>query len=67
MLFRSHLLRSLAGEDGGPAGRLPFAFPASAAAVADSPRDVPGALLGDSYAYEDRDGSRYVYGSGLTL
>lgn len=62
-----HLLRSLAGEDDGPAGRLPFAFPASAAAVADSPRDVPGALLGDSYAYEDRDGTRYVYGSGLTL
>lgn len=62
-----HLLRSLAGEDGGPAGRLPFAFPASAAAVADSPRDVPGALLGEGYAYEDRDGARYVCGSGLTL
>ena len=62
-----HLLRSLAGEDGGPAGRLPFAFPASAEAVADSPRDVPGALLGEGYAYEDRDGTRYVHGSGLTL
>lgn len=62
-----HLLRSLAGEDGGPAGRLPFAFPVSAAAVADSPRDVPGKLLGDSYAYADREGTRYVYGSGLSL
>lgn len=62
-----HLLRSLSGEDGGPAGRLPFAFPASAEAVAESPRDVPGALLGEAYAYEDRDGTRYVHGSGVSL
>lgn len=62
-----HLLRSLAGEDGGPAGRLPFAFPASAQAVADSPRDVPGKLLGEQYAYVDRDGTRYGYGAGRSL
>lgn len=62
-----HLLRSLAGEDGGPAGRLPFAFPASVQVVADSPRDVPGKLLGEQYAYADRDGTRYSYGAGLSL
>lgn len=62
-----HLLRSLAGEDGGPAGRLPFAFPASVQVVADSPRDVPGKLLGEQYAYADRDGTRYGFGAGLSL
>ena len=61
------LLRSLAGEDGGPAGRLPFAFPADRQAMEASPRDVPGALLGDDYAYTDRDGTRYGYGAGLSL
>lgn len=62
-----HLLRSLSGEDGGPAGRLPMAMPVSAQAIADSPRDVSGKFLGDEYAYRDRDGNLYTYGFGLTL
>lgn len=62
-----HLLRSLSGEDGGPAGRLPMAMPVSAQAIADSPRDVPGKFLGDEYAYRDRDGNPDTYGFGLTL
>ncbi|SQG64235.1 beta-glucosidase [Corynebacterium renale] len=60
-----NLLKSLAGEDGGPQGKLPLTFPASEQAVADSPRDVPGKYLDESYAYQDRDGVRYTYGHGL--
>lgn len=62
-----HLLRSLSGEDGGPAGRLPMTLPVSAQAIADSPRDVPGKFLGDEYAYRDRDGNLYSYGFGRSL
>ena len=66
-ILDSYLLRSLSGEDGGPAGRLPMAMPVSAQAIADSPRDVSGKFLGDEYAYRDRDGNLYTYGFGLTL
>ncbi|KMY23284.1 beta-glucosidase [Actinobaculum suis] len=58
------LLRSLAGEDGGPKGVLPFSVPASSAAVDSSPRDVPGKYLSDSYAYVDSAGNRYTCGYG---
>lgn len=60
-----NLLASLAGEGGGPAGRLPLTMPVSAQAIADSPRDVPGKFLDDDYVYRDRDGVAYAYGHGL--
>ena len=62
-----NLLRSLAGEDGGPAGRLPMSLPADAGAVENSPRDVPGKYCGDDYPYTDRDGNVYAQGHGLRL
>ena len=60
-----NLLRSLAGEDGGPQGTLPLTVPRSAQAIADSPRDVPGKFCGEDYVYLDRDGVAYSYGHGL--
>ena len=60
-----NLLASLAGEGGGPAGRLPLTMPVSAQAIADSPRDVPGKFLDDDYVYRDQDGVAYAYGHGL--
>ena len=60
-----NLLASLAGEGGGPAGRLPLTMPVSARAIADSPRDVPGRYLDEGYVYRDRDGVAYSYGHGL--
>ncbi|RSZ66058.1 glycoside hydrolase family 3 protein [Corynebacterium hylobatis] len=60
-----HLLRSLAGEDGGPAGRLPMSLPADVAALENSPRDVPGKYCGEDYPYRDRDGNTYAQGHGL--
>ena len=60
-----NLLRSLAGEDGGPQGRLPLTVSRSAEAIADSPRDVPGKFCGEDYVYLDRDGVAYSYGHGL--
>jgi len=60
-----NLLASLAGEGGGPAGRLPLTMPVSAQAIADSPRDVPGKFLDDDYVYRDRDGVAYAYGHGI--
>lgn len=60
-----NLLASLAGGDGGPAGRLPMTLPASFRVVADSPRDVPGKFCGDAYPYLDRSGVSYRYGHGL--
>ncbi|AGF71377.1 glycoside hydrolase family 3 protein [Corynebacterium halotolerans] len=62
-----NLLASLAGQDGGPAGRLPMTLPASFKVVADSPRDVPGKFCGDAYPYLDREGVSYGHGHGLTL
>lgn len=52
------LFRALAGEEAGHGAHLPFAVPASADAIADSPRDVPGRYLGDEYAYVDADGGQ---------
>ena len=60
-----NLLRSLAGEDGGPQGTLPLTVPRSAQAIADSPRVVPGKFCGEDYVYLDRDGVAYSYGHGL--
>ena len=60
-----HLIRSLAGEDGGPAGRLPMSLPASVEAIENSPRDVPGKYCGEDYPYRDRDGNVYAQGHGL--
>ncbi|WIM71186.1 glycoside hydrolase family 3 protein [Corynebacterium suedekumii] len=60
-----NLLASLAGEGGGPAGRLPLTMPVSPQAIADSPRDVPGKFLDDDYVYRDRDGVAYAYGHGI--
>ncbi|QGU04471.1 glycoside hydrolase family 3 protein [Corynebacterium comes] len=62
-----NLLRSLAGEDGGPAGRLPMSLPASVEKIGQSPRDVPGKYCGDDYPYRDRDGNVYAQGYGLRL
>lgn len=59
-----NLLRSLAGQDGGPQGVLPMTLPASEKAIKDSPRDVPGVDCGPEYAYQDREGSVYVLGYG---
>lgn len=61
-----NLLRSLAGVDGGPAGRLPMSLPASVQAIEDSPRDVPGKYCAD-YAYADRDGNVYEQGYGQRM
>lgn len=61
------ILRSLAGEQGGPKGKLPLTVPASAQVIADSPRDVPGKFLGSDYAYVDSTGVAYTYGHGLSL
>jgi beta-glucosidase len=55
-----NLLRSLAGVDGGPAGKLPMSLPAS---EDTGPRDVPGKYI-DGYAYTDRDGNVYEAGYG---
>lgn len=60
-----HLIRSLAGEDGGPAGRLPMSLPADVEAIENSPRDVPGTYCGEDYPYRDRDGNVYAQGHGL--
>lgn len=62
-----NLVLSLAGKDGGPKGKLPITFPASAQAVADSPRDVPGKYLDEEYAHKDVAGVRYTCGYGLTF
>lgn len=61
------MLKSLAGEQGGPKGRLPLTVPVSARAIADSPRDVPGKFLDESYVYVDSTGVAYSYGHGLTF
>ncbi|MBD8030981.1 glycoside hydrolase family 3 protein [Corynebacterium gallinarum] len=61
------MLVSLAGEGGGPKGKLPLTVPASAEAIAESPRDVPGKFLGDDYVYVDSTGVAYAYGHGLTF
>lgn len=61
-----NLIRSLAGEDGGPRGTLPLTFPKTAASFENSGRDVPGKFLGEDYAYVDRDGNVYAYDYGLT-
>ncbi len=62
-----NLLASLAGQDGGPTGKLPLTLPASFRMVADSPRDVPGKFCGEAYPYLDREHVSYAYGHGLTL
>lgn len=59
-----NLIKSLAGQDGGPQGQLPLTFPRTAASFERSGRDVPGTFLGDDYAYVDRDGNAYTYGYG---
>lgn len=62
-----NLIRSLAGEDGGPAGQLPMSLPASAEAIENSPRDVPGKYCGEDYPYRDREGNVYTQGYGRKL
>lgn len=62
-----------------PKGKLPITLPGSDAAIAvdengicASPNDVPGydkakyMKDGMTYAYQDSDGSQYIYGFGLT-
>ncbi|WP_018297908.1 glycoside hydrolase family 3 protein [Corynebacterium lubricantis] len=61
-----NLFRSLAGEDGGPQGKLPMSVPESASTVANSPRDVPGKYQA-GYAHVDREGVTYEAGFGLTF
>ena len=61
------LLKALTGQDGGPKGKLPLTVPASVQAIADSPRDVPGLFLDDSYVYVDSSGVAYKYGHGLSF
>ncbi|BAC17139.1 glycosyl hydrolase family 3 C-terminal domain protein [Corynebacterium efficiens YS-314] len=61
------MLASLAGEGGGPKGKLPLTVPVSAEVIAQSPRDVPGKFLGDDYVYVDSTGVAYAYGHGLTF
>ena len=60
-----NLIKSLAGEDGGPQGTLPLTFPKTASSFEDSGRDVPGKFLGEDYPYVDRDGNVYAYGYGV--
>ena len=60
-----NLIKSLAGEDGGPQGTLPLTFPKSAASFEGSGRDVPGKFLGEDYAYVDREGNVYAYDYGV--
>ena len=60
-----NLIKSLAGEDGGPQGTLPLTFPKTASSFEDSGRDVPGKFLGEDYPYVDRDGNAYAYGYGV--
>ncbi|MFD4421815.1 glycoside hydrolase family 3 protein [Agromyces sp. NPDC058484] len=60
----ANLAAVLTGEDA-PGGRLPLTVPRDAAAVAASPRDVPGMQCGDDYVYVDSAGSAYAYGYGV--
>lgn len=63
-----NLLSSLAGEDGGPQGKLPLTVPMSERVIETAPRDVPGKAKQDEsgdYAYLDRDKQSYSYGHGL--
>lgn len=65
-----NLLKSLAGVDGGPQGKLPFSVPFSHLVMETSPRDVPGKILHEensNYAYLDREKQNYTYGHGLTF
>ncbi|GAA3914926.1 glycoside hydrolase family 3 protein [Microbacterium invictum] len=60
----ANLSAVLFGDDE-PRGRLPLTVPADEAAVADSPRDVPGMFCGPDYAYVDSAGHAYTHGFGL--
>ncbi|QGU06306.1 Periplasmic beta-glucosidase precursor [Corynebacterium occultum] len=65
-----NLLKSLAGWDGGPQGKLPLSVPFSHHVIETSPRDVPGKVLHEkegNYAYLDRTKQNYTYGHGLTF
>lgn len=46
---------------------LPLTVPASMQAIADSPRDIPGKFLDESYTYVDSAGMAYKYGHGLNF
>lgn len=59
-----NLAAVLFGDDV-PRGRLPLTVPRSEAAVAESPRDVPGMFCGPDYPYVDSAGSIYSYGHGI--
>lgn len=61
------LLKALTGQEGGPKGKLPLTVPASMQAIADSPRDIPGKFLDESYTYVDSAGVAYKYGHGLNF
>lgn len=61
------LLKALTGQEGGPKGKLPLTVPASMQAIADSPRDIPGKFLDESYTYVDSAGMAYKYGHGLNF
>lgn len=65
-----NLLKSLAGWDGGPQGKLPLSVPFSQHVIETSPRDVPGKALHEesgNYAYLDRSKQNYTYGHGLSF
>ena len=61
-----NLAAVLFGDDV-PRGRLPLTVPRSEAAVADSPRDVPGMFCGPDYPYVDSAGSTYTHGYGVDV
>ncbi|MGP6174755.1 glycoside hydrolase family 3 protein [Corynebacterium sp. A21] len=65
-----NLLKSLAGVDGGPQGKLPLSVPFSHRVIETSPRDVPGKILHEengNYSYLDRGKQNYTYGHGLSF
>lgn len=50
-----------------PVGKLPFTIPASQEALNNSAGDVPGFRKGSAYVYQDKAGSNYQYGFGLSF
>lgn len=65
-----NLLKSLAGWDGGPQGKLPLSVPFSQHVIETSPQGIPGKVLHEedgNYAYLDRSKQNYTYGHGLNF
>jgi len=49
-----------------PTGKLPLTFPADREAVERNASDVPGYAEDFDYAYTNEEGSKYIFGFGLS-